>query len=107
MSQVKVRALITLLPSEEGGLPHGLSSRTQSLVVCACRGKEPKVQSRPFAAAITADDEEPLAPGDRNHVVTIAFTDEEAIEYLHPGDRFRLWCGHDVGRGIVSRRVFS
>ncbi|MEU7936149.1 hypothetical protein [Microbispora bryophytorum] len=102
---VRAKALITLLPSDQGGLPHELPSRTQSLVICACAGEEDSRSSRPFQAAITADDEEPLTPGDRLHVVTIATTDDDAVEYLRPGERFRLWCGHDVGSGIVSRRL--
>ncbi|GAB3879531.1 hypothetical protein [Microbispora bryophytorum] len=102
---VQAKALITLLPSDQGGLPHELPFRTQSLVICACTGEEDSRFSRPFQAAITADDEEPLTPGDRLHVVTIATTDDDAVEYLRPGERFRLWCGHDVGSGIVSRRL--
>ncbi|MEU6429848.1 hypothetical protein ABZ860_28480 [Microbispora sp. NPDC046973] len=102
---VQAKALITLLPSDEGGLPHELPFRTQSLVICACAGEDGSGPSRPFQVAITADDEEPLTPGDRLHVVTIATTDDDAVEYLRPGERFRLWCGHDVGTGIVSRRL--
>ncbi|GGO27259.1 hypothetical protein GCM10010116_54650 [Microbispora rosea subsp. aerata] len=103
---VRAKALITLLPSDQGGLPHELPFRTQSLVVCcACAGVSGTWLSRPFQAAITADDEEPLTPGDWLHVVTIATTDDDAIAFLRPGERFRLWCGHDVGSGIVSRRV--
>ncbi|MBX6383781.1 MAG: hypothetical protein IRZ07_12530 [Microbispora sp.] len=103
---VRAKALITLLPSDQGGLAHELPYRTHSLVICAaCAGKHGTWLSRPFQAAITTDDEEPLAPGDRLHVVTIATTDDEAVDYLRPGERFRLWCGHDVGSGIVSRRV--
>jgi hypothetical protein len=99
---VQAKALITLLPSDQGGLPHDLPYSTQSLVVCACTEEH---GSRPFQVAITADDEEPLSPGDWLHVVTIATTDDDAIDYLRPGERFRLWCGHDVGTGIVSRRL--
>ncbi|MGI5153756.1 hypothetical protein [Microbispora sp. CA-102843] len=104
---VQAKALITLLPSDQGGLPHELPFRTQSLVICACAyaGEEGRWLSRPFQVAITADDEEPLTPGDWLHVVTIATTDDDAVEYLRPGERFRLWCGHDVGSGIVSRRL--
>ncbi|GIH50344.1 hypothetical protein ACIBK1_01330 [Microbispora rosea] len=102
---VRAKALITLLASDQGGLPHELPFRTQSLVICACAGEYGSGPSRPFQAAITSDDEEPLIPGDRLHVVTIATTDDDAVDYLRPGGRFRLWCGHDVGTGIVSRRV--
>ena len=102
---VRAKALITLFPPDKGGLAHELPFRTQALVICPSGEEHGRRPSWPFAAAITADDEEPLIPGERLHVVTIATTDDEAVEYLRPGDRFRLWCGHDVGSGIVSRRV--
>ncbi|WP_405149184.1 hypothetical protein OG589_13705 [Sphaerisporangium sp. NBC_01403] len=105
MNRMKVRALITLLPSEKGGLPHALPHRTQSLTVCAHHQEEGVIRSRPFAAAITADDWKPLTPGDKDHIVTIVVTDDKAAEYLRPGEHFDLWCGHDIGSGIVSRRV--
>ncbi|MEV7803132.1 hypothetical protein AB0O28_09325 [Microbispora sp. NPDC088329] len=106
MTRIKVRALITLLPSEQGGLHHALPHRSQSLTVSAHHREAGVVHRRPFAAAITTDDWKPLSPGDKNHIVTIAVTDDRAAEYLRPGERFDLWCGHDVGSGIVSRRVF-
>ncbi|WP_169943850.1 hypothetical protein [Microbispora sp. H11081] len=101
---VRAKALITLFPTGEGGLPHELPSRTQSLVVVARTVDHGGQLSRPFSAAIAADDQEPLVPGERLHVVTITTTDEGARAYMCPGKRFRLWCGHDVGYGIVSRR---
>ncbi|GII59800.1 hypothetical protein Pth03_81890 [Planotetraspora thailandica] len=106
MAQVKCRALISLLSSEEGGLSRELPSRTQSLVIRVSYDDHPE-HGRPFSAEITADDDEPLAPGDKYHIVTMAFREPEAARYFHPGDRFALWFGHGVGRGIVSRRVVA
>ncbi len=101
----RVRALITLLPPEQGGLDRALPHRSQVLTVCA-RDQEAGTAGRhPFAAAISTDDWEPLAPGDTFHIVTMLVSDDEAAEYLRPGERFDLWRGHDVGTGIVSRRV--
>ncbi|ETK32779.1 hypothetical protein [Microbispora sp. ATCC PTA-5024] len=102
---VRAKALITLFSAEKGGLSHELPSRTQSLVICARTSQHGARPGRPFAAAITSDDQEPLVPGERLHVVTITTSDEGAVDYLGPGERFRLWCGHDIGFGIVSRRV--
>jgi hypothetical protein len=108
MAQVKCRALITLLPSDEGGLPRELPSRTQSLVIrVSCEEHEDWERGRPFAAEITSDDDEPLVPGDKYHIVTMAFPESEAAGYFHPGDRFALWFGRGVGQGIVSRRVVA
>ncbi|MBP2708428.1 hypothetical protein JOL79_32080 [Microbispora sp. RL4-1S] len=102
---VRAKALITLYPPERGGLSHELPYSTQSLVICADDSEDGRHPGRPFQAAIAADDEEPLVPGERLHIVTITTTDDGAVDYLLPGMRFRLWCGHDVGGGIVSRRL--
>ncbi|MFF4778293.1 hypothetical protein [Microtetraspora fusca] len=114
MRRYKVRTLITLLRTEEGGLKHELPSPTQSLVVHVRRREGTKIRSRLFETAITTDDDEPLIPGDKDRLVTILVTDDKASEYLQPGQRFDLWPEHDlgagfgknVGTGIVSRRVF-
>ncbi|WP_182905572.1 hypothetical protein [Microbispora sp. H13382] len=98
--------MITLLPSEKGGLPHALPHRTQSLTVSAHYREGDVIHRWPFAAAITTDDWKPLSPGDEDHIVTILVIDDKAAEYLRPGECFDLWCGHNVGSGIVSRRVF-
>jgi hypothetical protein len=39
--------------------------------------------------------------------VTARVTDDHAGEYLGAGQLFTLWCGGEVGRGIVYRRVFT
>lgn len=47
-----------------------------------------------------------MRPGD--HVlVTITLTDAEAGRYFFPGRQFTMWDGHDIGRGVISRRVFA
>ncbi|GAA4605198.1 hypothetical protein GCM10023195_17990 [Actinoallomurus liliacearum] len=37
--------------------------------------------------------------------VTLTVTDEEATEFLTPGEHFELWKHHKVGHGVISRRV--
>jgi hypothetical protein len=31
---------------------------------------------------------------------------DDARDYLAPGERFVLWRGHDLGSGVVTRRIF-
>jgi hypothetical protein len=62
--------------------------------------------ARYFPAELCWDSEQPLHPGDRA-VVTITVTDDEAGAFFGAGQRFTLWSGGDVGRGVVSRRVFT
>ncbi|KAB8194042.1 hypothetical protein FH608_017785 [Nonomuraea phyllanthi] len=105
-TNVKVRALITLLPPEEGGLSHQLPSRTRSLIVRGRHQEGHEVHSRPFPAAISTEDEQPLRPGDKDHIVSMLIHDDAAVDYLRPGEGFQLWYGHEVGSGVVSRRLF-
>jgi len=39
-------------------------------------------------------------------VVTIALVGDEPREYFEAGDSFGLWLGNDLGRGVVTRRLF-
>lgn len=99
MRSLKFRALVTLDPATERR-----SSAVRRLVVRAHRHGPGGV--RAFNAVIVTDDQEPLRPGDTHHIVTMTVTEEEALELLRPGDRFELWSDHQLGHGVVSRRVF-
>jgi hypothetical protein len=39
-------------------------------------------------------------------IVTIQLVGDELREYFDVGDPFSLWLGGDIGRGIVTRRLF-
>ncbi|MHB1595992.1 MAG: hypothetical protein ACYCO9_19360 [Streptosporangiaceae bacterium] len=39
--------------------------------------------------------------------MTITLNDDDAGQYLGPGRQFTMWDGHDIGHGIISRRVFA
>ena len=102
MKSLKYRALVTMDPDAPPA--HGLTSTTCPLVIRAhCHQPE---RVRTFNAMISTDDNEPLQPGDSHHVVTMTVSDEEALEFLRPGEHFELWARHEVGHGVVSRRVF-
>jgi hypothetical protein len=99
MRSLKFRALVTLDPDTER-----TSSAVRRLVVRAHRHGPEGV--RAFNAVVITDDQEPLRAGDTHHVVTMTITEEEALDLLRPGDRFELWSDHQLGHGVVSRRVF-
>lgn len=111
MRRVRFRAIITLDHTHARlGTPLHPAAKeypnhTHALVVRARRPRPPGY-SRSFPAEICWDDEQPLHPGDRA-VVTITVTDDEADAFFAAGQRFTLWSGGDVGRGVVSRRVFT
>lgn len=99
MRSLKFRALVTLDPATDR-----TSSDVRRLVVRAHRHGPEGV--RAFNAVVVTDDHEPLRAGDTHHVVTMTVTEEEALDLLRPGERFELWSDHQLGHGIVSRRVF-
>jgi hypothetical protein len=57
-----------------------------------------------FTALVSSDD--PLQPGDTRTVVTLRLVGDDICDYLAPGEHFSLWRGHDIGHGIISRRLF-
>lgn len=110
MKIFRFRALVTLagtglagtgLAGQAGQYPCG----THSLMV-RCPRRDNPARERYFPAAIYRQDEQPMRPGDPAMDVTIAVADDQAREYLGPGQRFTLWNGHDIGHGVISRQVF-
>lgn len=101
----KFRALINLDGGEPEGPPRPYPSGTHALMVRCARLGEPAVR-RYFPAAIYRADEGPLNPGDTGVVVTIEIADDEACDFLGPGQPVTLWNGSDMAHGIISRRVF-
>ncbi len=39
-------------------------------------------------------------------IVTIVLVGDDPREYFEAGDSFALWLGSDLGRGVVTRRLF-
>ena len=70
-----------------------------------CSNCATPARRRYFPAAIYRPDDRPLAPGDAGVVVTTEVADDEASVFLGPGQQITLWNGHDIGRGVISRRV--
>ena len=105
MRQYEFRALINLDGQEPEGQPWSYPSGTHTLIVRSARLGQPAVQ-RYFPAAIYRDDDGPLNPGDKGVIVTLEIPDDEACDFLGPGQPNTLWHGSDVGHGVISRRVF-
>jgi hypothetical protein len=103
----RFRALITLdsLCDNASRIQQQYPNHTRVLMVQAhCPG--PPGSVRYFPAEICWDDKQPLRPGD-HAVVTITMTDDDAGTFFSAGHQFRLWCGHVVGHGTISRKVYT
>jgi len=101
----KFRALISLDGGKSAGPIREYPSGTHALMV-RCRRLGAPGLLRYFPAAIYRADDGPLSPGDKQVVVTIEIADDQACEFLGPGQPITLWSGSDIGHGVVSRRVF-
>jgi hypothetical protein len=101
MRSLKFRALVTTNPPNDEDSADHLPC---SLVVRGHQHEPERVKG--FNAMVFTDDDEPLRPGDTLHTVTMTVTDEDAARFLRPGERFELWTRHQVGHGVISRRVF-
>jgi hypothetical protein len=60
--------------------------------------------SRFFNALVTTSAD--TVPGDSHTVLVVTVVGDEAGDYLGAGMDFALWRGHDIGHGVVTRRLF-
>jgi uncharacterized lipoprotein YbaY len=102
MKRYKYQALVTLLPQHDGQeapLP-GPACR----MVVRARHHETRA-SKIFSALVISSEDSPL-PGNSHIIVTLVVLGDDARDYLSPCEEFVLWRGYDVGRGVVTRRIF-
>jgi hypothetical protein len=99
----KFQAAVTLLPPPGTSVSALLPEPVCRLVVRAAQpGSD---ASRLFSALVSPGQD--TVPGDEWHVVlTVTVLGDGAAECLAAGSDFTLWRGGDIGRGVVTRRVF-
>jgi hypothetical protein len=104
MKRYKFQALVTPSASEDDEAREKLSFGSHRMVLRA-ENTETK-RSQVFAALVDAADEGPFRPGKPEVVVTLRVIGDDVADYLNIGSHFSLWLGSDVGRGVVTRRLF-
>lgn len=108
VKRYKYQALVALLPEEaHSAVP---AAPRPALPGPACRivvraAGPPAHQDKMFSALITASDASPRAP-DFDALVTMTVVGDDVVDYLSPGEPFTIWRGRDIGRGVVTRRIF-
>jgi len=103
VKRYKFRALLTLDRQPDGETPIPVG-RVQRFVL---RSKHHETHdSQIFSALVTnyGEDSLPMTPG--HLMVTVTLMGDEPRQYFDIGDHFALWRGHDVGSGVVTRRLF-
>jgi hypothetical protein len=98
MTGHRVKATLSLVSSDAGGLGTSLPSGTRSLLV---RVTEPAGGIVDLGTAIVPLTGGDLVPGSSDVAVELLFWADEARIYATPGTRFVLWYGRDVGGGTV------
>jgi hypothetical protein len=103
MKRYKYQAMVTLLPEREQAAAVPLPGPACRMVV---RARHHDTHAGKLFSALVTSGEETSPPGSSCVVVTMTVLGDDARDYLAPGDDFALWRGCDVGRGVVTRRVF-
>ena len=63
-------------------------------------------RSKIFSGLVTTAPDEPVrAEGDHSIQLTLTVLGDDACDYLEAGDTFALWRGHDIGQGVIARRL--
>jgi hypothetical protein len=112
MKRYKFQGLVTLSPPRDEGPAAIGSGQTRRLVVRGhhhdmVRGERYETgPSKFFSALATSNGEEARWSDDDHLIMTIVLVGDEPREYFDVGDSFTVWLGRDLGRGIVTRRLF-
>ncbi len=105
MKQFRYRALVKLEPSGSSTGARPALPETGGRVVVRARHHETH-RSKIFSALVTTMPGEPVrAAADHSIQLTMTVLGDDACDYLEAGDTFALWRGHDIGQGVISRRL--
>jgi hypothetical protein len=131
MKRYKYQALVRLLPGDDGAgdVPPALPPGPSRMVI---KAEHRETHARKlFSSLVTRDDvlvswdsaagslgsaarsldghagSPDRGTGSRAAIsVTFVVLGDDASDYLGTGERFALWDGHDLGFGVITRRVF-
>jgi hypothetical protein len=104
MHQYKFEALMTPYPEGEGNPCANLGPAPRRMVL---RGHdEESRRNQLYTVLVSCDDDGPFQSGHAQFRVTLRLAGDDVPDYLGVGARFELWNGSDVGRGVITRRLF-
>jgi hypothetical protein len=104
VKRYKFQALVIMGGDGDGGPRVTLGPAPRRMVL---RGRNDETgHSQVFSALVSCEDEAPFRPHGHQMLVTLRLAGDDVAGYVHIGGHFDLWLGRDVGRGIVTRRVF-
>jgi hypothetical protein len=97
-------ALVKLEPPGTGGNNEPALPETGGRVVVRAHHHDSH-RSKIFSGLVTTTPGEPLRAADHSVQLTMTVLGDDACDYLEAGDTFALWRGHDIGKGVISRRL--
>jgi hypothetical protein len=104
MQRFKYQALVTPVADDDGDARTKLSSGSHRMVLRAENSETHRHQV--FQALVDGEDDDgPFRAGSPQIMVTLRVIGDDLSEYLEIGSHFSLWSGHDLGRGVVTRRL--
>jgi len=103
MQRFKYQALVTPFADDDGDARSKLSSGSHRMVLRAENSETH--QRQVFSALVDGDEGDPFQAGSSQIMVTLRVIGDDVSDYLEIGSHFTLWSGHDLGRGVVTRRL--
>ncbi len=104
MKRYKFQALVTPR-SAEGAAWTSEGPASQRVVVRAKNSGTRRSQL--FRALLdSGSDAMPFGTGSSRVLVTLRLVGDDVCDCLDVGSRFDLWCGADIGEGVITRRLY-
>jgi hypothetical protein len=104
MHQYKFQALVTLYAGGEGNAGERLGPAPRRIVL---RGhNDESNRNQLYTALVSCDDDGPFQQGKPQQLVTLRLAGDDVPDYLGIGSHFDLWLGSDVGKGVITRRLY-
>jgi len=103
MQRYKFQALVTPNADDDDDARAKLSSGSHRMVLRAENSETHRHEV--FSALVDGEDDGPFRAGSKQIMVTLRVVGDDIGDYLAIGSHFSLWSGHDIGRGVVTRRL--
>src|SRR5262249_16099299 len=103
MQRFKYQAMVTPFADDDGGARSMLSSGTHRMVLRAENSETHRTEV--FSALVDGGEGEALRAGSPPIMVTLWVIGDDVSAYFDIGSHFSHWSGHDLGRGVVTRRL--
>ena len=103
MQRFKYQAMVTPFADDDGNARSMLSSGSHRMVLRAENSETHRTEV--FSALVDGGEGEYLRAGSPQIMVTLRVIGDDVSDYFDIGSHFSLWSGHDVGRGVVTRRL--